>query len=167
MFASADEIASVALLVAGIAVLLRICWTDFFYLKIWNRDLLVLAGVTAAYLAVAWPDDLVLRLALGAILFTLSFVFWLFGSLGAGDVKLFGVVGCLIPPSQAILFVALILVFALAIILILRRADSLRYVPQLAGRRVLELAGTGRVPYGVPIALAGVALILTALPVHV
>jgi Flp pilus assembly protein protease CpaA len=167
MLASAGEIAATALLVVAVGILLRISWTDFFYLKIWNRDLLVLAGVAAAHLIVVSPDDLMLRLGLGGILFTLSFVFWLFGSLGAGDVKLFGVVGCLIPPSQAIPFVALILVFALAIILILRRADSLRYVPQLAGRRVLELAGTGRVPYGVPIALAGVALILTALPVHV
>ena len=154
---------TVGLAILAIGLLARICWTDFFYLKIWNRDLLALVAVTALFLLVAWPADLMLRLALGGILFTLSFVFWLFRALGAGDVKLFGIAGCLISSADALTFVVLILVFALAIIFLYRKTTYLRFVPQLAGRRVLELVDTGRIPYGVPISLATISLLARSL----
>lgn len=157
------EIAIIAATVAVVAALLRVCWTDFHDLKIWNRDLLVLAGLTAVYLLLSWPQDIALRLLLAAILFGLSFVFWLFRSLGAGDVKLFGIVGFLIPPEYALPFVVLILVFVLAIFLVYKKAAFLSYLPQIAGRRALKVAESGLIPYGVAISLAAiVVLIMTA-----
>jgi Flp pilus assembly protein protease CpaA len=153
------DIFAVGLAVLAIGLLARICWTDFFYLKIWNRDLMALLAVTALFLLVAWPADLMLRLALGGILFALSLVFWLSRALGAGDVKLFGIAGCLISAADALTFVVLIFVFALAIIFVYRKSTHLRFIPQLAGRRVLELVDTGRIPYGVPISLATMALL--------
>src|SRR5688572_23720205 len=136
---------------------------DFFYLKIPNRDLTALLGVAVAFLMVSWPPDLFLRLGFGSILFALGFVFWLLRALGAGDVKLFGIVGCLISSSDALAFVVLILVFALAIVFLYRKVEDLRFLPQFAGRRVLELVGTGRVPYGVPISLATISLLVPTL----
>jgi Flp pilus assembly protein protease CpaA len=157
------DILTVVLGVLAIGLLARICWTDFFYLKIRNRDLLALLAVTAVFLLVAWPADLMLRLALGGILFALSFLFWLSRALGAGDVKLFGIAGCLISSADALTFVVLILIFALAIIFLYRKTAYLRFVPQLAGRRVLELVDTGRIPYGVPISLATMSLLARSL----
>lgn len=156
----AEGVLTAALYLGVIGTLVRICWTDFFYLKIWNRDLTLLLGLTVTLLLVTWPGDLPLRLGLGAILFALSFVFWLLGKLGAGDVKLFGIVGFLISPQHAMLLLVLIMAFVLVFVVLYRNAQNLRFVPQLAGRRVLELVETGRIPYGVPIALATIALIL-------
>lgn len=163
MVGAAGEFASAAMLIASIGILLRICWTDFFYLKIWNLELLALTGVAALFLLFAAPDDLFLRLGLGTILFSLSFTFWLFGWLGAGDVKLLGIVGCLIPSDTAMSFAVLMLVYALALVMLYWRTGFLRYVPQLANRRLFELIDTGRVPYGVPISLAAVTLIASDL----
>ena len=157
MLEGASSVVALAALAGAALILLRICWTDFFHLKIWNRDLLALFGVTMAYLVVARPDDLGLRLGLAAILFSVSFVFWLLHTLGAGDVKLFAAAGLLIDPTDAFGFVVLILVFVAAILIVDRGTVVLRFVPQVAGRRVLELVDTGRVPYGVPIALATIA----------
>jgi Flp pilus assembly protein protease CpaA len=163
VLSSVVETMSTVLYLIAIVLLIRICWTDFFHLKIWNRDLLILLGVTAAFLLISWPDDLLLRLGLGAVFFALSFVFWLQKAVGAGDVKLFGLVGILIKPDQAILLLLLIMAFVLVIFVLYRKADHLRYIPQLAGRRVLELVETGRIPYGVPISLATISVMLSIL----
>jgi Flp pilus assembly protein protease CpaA len=161
--AGLTDVLTVGLAILAIGLLVRICWTDFFYLKIWNRDLFALLAVTAPFLLIAWPADLILRITLGGILFALSFLFWLSRSLGAGDVKLFGIAGCLISAADALTFVFLILVFALAIIFLYRRTGYLRFIPQVAGRRVLELVDTGRIPYGVPISLATITLLARSL----
>lgn len=157
---SVADLTSIALLGLAIAFLARICWTDFFYLKIWNRDLTTLLAITLLFLVVSWPADLLLRLAFSAIIFALGLVFWLLHALGAGDVKLFGIVGALIGSTDALIFVGLILLFALAMVAVFRKVEYLRLIPHLAGSRVVELASTGRMPYGVPISLATIALVL-------
>ena len=159
MHAPASTLASLAALLCVVGVMLRICWTDFFLLKIFNRDLLVLSAAILAYLLLRGIDDWFLRLFLAAVLFALSFAFWVFRTLGAGDVKLFGLTGLLIPPEQAVSFALLLLAFVAAMLLLLRKAEALRSIPWIAGRRAMELASTGRIPYGVPIALAGIVTV--------
>lgn len=147
-------------LLATLPVLAHICWTDFFHLKIYNRDVLVLLALAVAYLALARPDDVLLRIGLGALLFAVAFVFWLFGKAGAGDAKLLGVTGLLIPPEGALLFAILILVFTLGFHLLCSHAETIRFLPLTAGRRMMELLSARRLPYGVPIAFAAIALVV-------
>jgi prepilin peptidase CpaA len=157
------ELILTILRLAAIALLIRICWTDFRYFKIWNRDLLALCGVAAAFLLTSWPNDLGVRLALAMILFGLSFLFWIAAWLGAGDVKLLGIVGCLIAPEQAIPLVFLILAYSLVILLVFRKANVLGLAQLVADQRIREMAETGRIPYGVAISLSAITVILPGL----
>jgi prepilin peptidase CpaA len=144
---------------AAIGVLLRICWTDFYYLKIYNRDLGVLLAILVVFLVIVRPEAILLRLALGALLFAVGFAFWLWGKLGAGDAKLFGIVGCFIAPGQALLLMVLILGLSLAILIFYYKAAMLRFLPVMAGRRIVKLMEMRRVPYGVSISLATIILL--------
>jgi Flp pilus assembly protein protease CpaA len=148
----------VLILAAAAGLLLRICWTDFFSLKIRNRDLLILLGLVIFYLAWAQPQGLPLRIGFAAILFGLGFVFWLLGKLGAGDVKLFGVVGCLVPPDRLLPFTAMILVFSLSIYLLPMGVAFTRFLP-IASQRLEELRQLRRIPYGAAISLATIAVV--------
>jgi len=158
-----SALASICIVLVATGLLLRICWTDFFLMKIWNTDLLILLAFGIASLIITRPDDLGLRIGLAGLLFGLSFVFWIFKTLGAGDVKLFGVVGLLIEPQHLLVFVLLNMVFVALIHLGYQYASLLRFVPQIAGRRMLALAATGRIPYGVAISLSAIALLLHSL----
>jgi prepilin peptidase CpaA len=155
-------IAPLVLSAVAVAILLRVCWTDFFDLKIWNRDLFALLLVTGLMLIIVWPWDILLRLGFGATLFCLGLIFWMLRWMGAGDVKLLGTVGCLVDSEHLFMFVLLNLIFATGMVVFLRKAETLRLIPHLAGRRAVELAAGGRVPFGIPIALSAIAVLVVS-----
>ena len=84
------NVVEILLLLAAAAMLARVGWTDFMTLKIQNRDVLIILGIGLAYSALFHFSDLPYRAALAAFLFAVPFIFWLFKTVGAGDVKLMG-----------------------------------------------------------------------------
>lgn len=143
---------------AAFAVLAR---HDFYHLRIRNAAVLALIGL---YLAFAWSLGwATLRgdLVAGGVLFALGTLFWLLGMTGAGDAKAALPLGLFCGlPGLSIYAIALLI--GSALLLVMLKLSAKRAAPaSKAGRRLHEIAKTGRVPYGVPMfAAAGVTLAL-------
>lgn len=137
----------------------RVGWTDFMTLKIHNRDVLIILGIGLAYSALFHFSDLPYRAALAAFLFAVPLVFWLFKTIGAGDVKLMGSVGFIVGLDNALLFVFGVFLVSLLMLLLLRFSVHLTLVPSAILQRFMAFLDQRRVPYGVPIAVAAIAVI--------
>lgn len=155
--------AEVLLSAASVAVLVRVCWTDFDRLKIYNRDVVTLLVLFVLLLFVAQPSDSGLRVGLGFILFMIGMVFWMAGRLGAGDVKLLGVSGLAVPAGNATLYTAVLLGCTLLLLASYRLREYISFVLPSVGSRLGELADSRRVPYGIPIGAATVLVLLEPL----
>ena len=153
------EIVEILLLLAAAGMFARVGWTDFMTLKIHNRDVLIILGIGVAYSALFHFSELPLRAALAAFLFAVPFVFWLFKTIGAGDVKLMGTVGFIAGLDNALLFVVGVFVVSLLMLLLLKISVQLTLVPSAMLQRFMAFLDQRRVPYGVPIAVAAIAVI--------
>lgn len=148
--------------VLGAGLLARIAWLDFTTQKISNRDVLLLLCLGIGSLLLlslqsrSWWD-MGLSAVAGLLLFLALFPFWLLRKIGAGDVKLLAVVPLLTSGSGLSVFSVLLLVFALATALIVKRPLLL---PQGAFRLYVEhMDRKGIVPFGVPISAAAICTI--------
>ncbi|MER9308748.1 prepilin peptidase [Mesorhizobium australicum] len=148
--------------VLAAGLLARIAWLDFSTQKISNRDVLLLLCLGIGSLLLlslqsrSWWD-MGLSAVAGVLLFLALFPFWLLRKIGAGDVKLLAVVPLLTSGSGLSVFSVLLLVFALATALIVKRPLLL---PQGAFRLYVEHMGRkGIVPFGVPISAAAICTI--------
>lgn len=153
-------------LIAAIACLLVIGWRDFVTLKISNKIVLVLLGLYLAYAAVrffsgqadvpALIDDLIA----GAVLFGLTFVFWLLGKIGAGDVKLYLPVGLFVGLNGLLPYAVFLAVTSIAILVVIKAGGRIAKGQTLIGQRLIELRKSGRVPYGVPMGLSAIGVMI-------
>lgn len=153
-------------LIAAIACLLYIGWRDFVTLKISNKIVGVLLALYVCYTALRFfggtldRGAVVDELLAGAILFGLTFVFWLLGKIGAGDVKLYLPVGLFIGLNGLLPYAVFLAVFSILALLVIKVGG--RFLPgkTFFGARLKELRGLGKVPYGVPMGLAAVAVMI-------
>lgn len=148
-----------------IGFLALIAWRDFLTFRIKNRDVLILSGLVAGLLLLRGIETslpaLLPDLLAGILLFSLGFLMWLIGAMGAGDVKLYLPLGVLIGWALLPVYVVFLLV---ASVLMLVAVWLGRRFPSDRGRfraRLTEISRTKAVPYAVPMALGA---ILTLLP---
>lgn len=148
-----------------IGFLALIAWRDFLTFRIKNRDVLILSGLVAGLLLLrgieASLPALLPDLLAGILLFSLGFLMWLIGAMGAGDVKLYLPLGVLIGWALLPVYVVFLLV---ASVLMLVAVWLGRLFPSDRGRfraRLTEISRTKAVPYAVPMVLGA---ILTLLP---
>ena len=153
------DVVEILLLLAAAGMFARVGWTDFMTLKIQNRDVLIILGIGVAYSALFHFSDLPYRAALAAFLFSVPFVFWLFKTIGAGDVKLMGSVGFIVGLDNVLLFVVGVLLVSLVMLLLLRISVQFTLVSSALLQQIMAFLDQRRVPYGVPIAVAAIAVI--------
>jgi prepilin peptidase CpaA len=145
--------------VAMIAVLAQVIYSDFFHYRIGNRSVLAILAAWAIVAASYRFAHVQFDLLIAAILFAFAFGFWVFRMIGAGDVKLLGACGLVVGFADAATFAVLILGFSIVFIAILRILTKVLLLPVAVGARVIEIAETKKIPYGVPIALAAICII--------
>ena len=95
-----------------------------------------------------WPD-VTLHLAAGAAVFTLLAAAFYAGMMGGGDVKLAAALALWFPPASTIKFLVLMSI-----------AGGILTVAVLAWHRAKRREGRPEVPYGVAIALGGLAILV-------
>ena len=144
---------------ASVPLMVGVAWHDAKHYKIRNSVVLTLL---ALYLVVAgisgfdsWRGDLIA----GAVLFSVGFVMWLLRSLGAGDAKLMFPLGMLLGFDGLLPFAVLLMVFSVLLylgIVISRVLGARRGI----GGWMAEMKTTGKVPYGVLLAIASVPVLL-------
>ncbi len=136
-------------------------WSDASTFKIPNMVSVILVAAFPAF-ALLQLDGLATAHHLGValIVFVVAFVFYALAWMGAGDVKLMSAVSLWIGPGIILEFVVLMAMSGAGIaigILVLRK-----YVPVWRGwighwpivGRLLDIAESGKVPYGIPIGIA-------------
>ncbi|MCR4264843.1 prepilin peptidase [Nitratireductor sp. ZSWI3] len=149
--------ALVILRVLVVAVLLRIAWSDLKLQKIANRDVLLLAAGGLGILCVSalqrdeWMS-LLGPVATSFVLFVVLLVFWLIGTLGAGDVKLMAAVPLVTGNDHLLPFALFLLVFVLATVFLIR--NPLLLPEKMVEKYIAVLDRKGIVPFGVPISMA-------------
>ncbi|CAM5319273.1 hypothetical protein ATER59S_00996 [Aquamicrobium terrae] len=146
-------------LVEMTVVLGAIAWQDYSRLKIPNELTLLTLGVVATFwtcgaIPIGWID-----LIFAIALFVMSICFWLAGKVGAGDVKLLGVVALPVGIAGGMPFAISLCALALA------TAGGYRWMMMFGYRhprlwRWAELAERKQVPYGVLISLATIIALL-------
>jgi prepilin peptidase CpaA len=153
----------VVLRAVAILLLGRVGVTDFFSRKIANIHLLQLLALA---LAIQVADSEMTRgvesamysLLVGAALFVALFVFWLAGKVGAGDVKLLGIVPLLVGEKGMWAFMISFMIATYATYFVTKYPIVL---PERWFRRhIEEMAKMGRVPFGVPITAAAIVATL-------
>ncbi|MGB8273904.1 MAG: prepilin peptidase [Alphaproteobacteria bacterium] len=137
--------------------------SDYRTYAIPNRVSLAIAGlypahVLAAPFAVEWQGALVM----GAVIVAAGFLLFRFGIVGGGDVKLLAATSLWAGPANVLSFLLGTAVFGL--ILTLLTLSHLRYMrPWPAGAMAADEAAALKlrqsVPYGIAIALGGIAIV--------
>lgn len=149
----------------SVLMLARIGVTDFLTQQIRNEHMRQLFAVALAILVLSFVvsgDSMAvwLTVASSAALFILLLIFWLLGKLGAGDVKLMATIPLLVGMPGSVPFVVALLVFTFL-------TYGVSKFPNLLPERwfrayIQNLAKSGRVPFGVPIAAAAIVAMLAA-----
>ncbi len=136
---------------------------DFRAMRIANWISVLIAAGFALFAATHWQMlNFSMHLLIAAVLFAITYGFWLLGWLGGGDVKLITAVGLWLGPVYAFPFIVMLAVSSSLLsigLLIVRRwaagRDMSGYSPSM--QRIAGIAGTGACPYGIPICLAAFA----------
>ena len=162
------ELASIVAKAGSIIVLAYIASSDFTTQKIRNEQLLYLLAGAAILILARYEQgrdvqSLLVSAAIAAVLFAVLFVFWLLGKVGAGDVKLLGIVPLIVGVEGSLTFMAGLLVLTFITYFVMKFPIL---VPQPWLRTyVTGLGKTGRVPFGVPISIAAVIALLVPLSI--
>lgn len=148
-----DGLLGVAL--CGLAALAVI---DFWTLKIRNPHVLAMLALALAVLALRGTGSVLPDTAAGLVLFALGFLFWLLGMMGAGDAKLYLPLGILIGWQGLVAFAVLLLPASVLVLAVLKTGPS--WLPEGPVRARIDTLAQGRkVPYAIPMALAGMGAI--------
>lgn len=141
--------------------LLAVAREDFQTFRIRNKRIVVLIGL---YLLLAIFDqfsDIKSSIAAAAFLFSMGFAFWCLGLMGAGDVKLYLVVGLLTGWENLLFYVLWLIVFSLMLLILLKAPVPKAFQHIGFWSRVMEIKETKHAPYGVPISLATIVVLLS------
>ncbi|CAN7360232.1 prepilin peptidase [Mesorhizobium amorphae] len=155
-------VASLLLKALAIPLLARVAWVDFTTQKISNSNVLLLLCLgLGSLLLLAVPSgswwDMGLSALAGLLLFVVLFPFWVMRKVGAGDVKLMAVMPFLVGGTGLVVFSALLLVFALVSVLLVKNPFVL---PAGAFRLYVQhMDQKGVIPFGVPISAAAIGAI--------
>jgi Flp pilus assembly protein protease CpaA len=99
--------------------------------------------------------------AIGAALLVVTFTLWLTTrAIGAGDVKLIAITGVIVGAKDALFFAALLLFFSVIYVALVAILRKLQWMPIVFSNRLVEIVQANRVPYGVPIGLAAVTIVV-------
>jgi len=147
-------------LFAAIVMFLYIAWQDFMTLRIRNVHVGILTGFYALFALASGFDQLVGDLSAGALLFGISFVFWLFRAIGAGDVKLYFPLGLFVGFDGLMPYAVFLMVFSLIILALIKIWGRFSKGRTLLGRRFAEIRAGGNVPYGVPMGLSAILVMV-------
>jgi prepilin peptidase CpaA len=138
-------------------------YTDFRFLKIRNGTVLaILATALIGALLVGLPA-LASSILVGLALFAITLPFWLISGkvVGAGDVKLLAVTGVVAGLSQVFLFAVYLIMYSLVLIVLTFYLRNILLLPLGLSERLTHFASQNRVPYGVPIALSAITMIIS------
>ncbi|MEM9973166.1 MAG: prepilin peptidase [Pseudomonadota bacterium] len=147
-------------LCAAIIVMLIIGWRDFASLRISNTSVLVLLGLYGAFAATKGFEGILNDIIAGAVLFGVTFIFWLFRAIGAGDVKLYLPLGFFVGLDNLAPFALALTAASLLLLVLIKIGGRLASGTSYFGRRLKELRASGKVPYGVPMGLGAIAVIV-------
>jgi prepilin peptidase CpaA len=147
----------------AVLMLARIAVSDFRTLKIRNEHVGQLFVTALAIMLVTFLSNgdsraAGMALLVSGVLLVLLVVFWLLGKVGAGDVKLMVTIPILVGYSGSIPFV--IAFFAFSILTYLVAKFPMLLPDRWFRAYISSLAKSGRVPFGVPIAAAGILALL-------
>ena len=124
------------------------------------KFLIVFTVLTLAFVRSQELRPVLIAFAMAAIMFLVLLGFWLFGKVGAGDVKLLGIVPLLVGAAGSGPFVVALLLFSVLAAVVMKFPVLL---PERMFRSYVEgLSRTGRVPFGVPISFAAILGLLFA-----
>lgn len=139
---------------AILGLLLYICVDDFNRLIIENWAVVILLGLYLIWSGVQGFPQLWTDLFIGAMFFMIAFLMWIFRAMGAGDVKLYFVLGLLLGMQWAALFVPFLLLVSVLFWVGLRLTPPRDHRHGYILRRINDLKADGVVPYGVVLSLA-------------
>ena len=140
-------------LALAVPVLVWIAWTDFRYMRIRNRAVLVAVAIFAVTAPFIGLEEAGWRLLAAAIVFGTGIVLFALRVLGGGDVKMAGALMLLVPTGTYTLFGY---VFSAATLLAILLILGLRAVPGLRRSGPVSLRARGTLPMGVAFGLCGV-----------
>lgn len=147
------------LTVGLIVVYSHVLYTDFTRFKITNATILSLLAIGCAAKFVIGSSTILPDLITAGLLFALTFVFWLARALGAGDVKLLTVSGFIIGSGNILEFAVYILAFSFLLLVAAAFSGFLLFLPTVVNQQLVAIIQKGKVPYGVPISLAAIAIL--------
>lgn len=150
-------------LALAVPILLWIAWTDFRYMRIRNRAVLLAVGLFCVTAPLVGLPEVGLRLFAATVVFLTGLALFAAGLLGGGDVKMAAALLLLIPSGTYTLFASL---FSVALLIAILFVVGLRAVPALRRSGPVSLRARGTVPMGLAFALVGVLHLgaLAALP---
>jgi prepilin peptidase CpaA len=156
------------MLAAAAGIALIAAWNDATTLRIPNWISLSLVGLFVVFAVLARMPlvDVVLHLAVGAIVLVIGMVLFAWNKFGAGDVKLLAAVSLWLGWPMLIpgLFVITLFGGLLALVLLIARQFGVAAWFEGHGYHSVVLEKGRGVPYGVAIAAGFVFLIFTPLP---
>lgn len=141
--------------------LIVIAWEDFKTFRIRNRNIAVLIVMYLILEAFDQFSGFKGDLAAAILLFSVGFVFWTFGLMGAGDVKIYLVVGLLTGWADMLYFVFWLMIFSLILMAFIVSPLPQAIQSTSFGRRLKEIKSKRNAPYGVAIAFAMIAVLLS------
>lgn len=147
-------------LFAAIVLFLYIGWRDFQTLRIRNVHVGALIAIFALYSLSRGFEGIADAALAGAILFGISFVFWLFRAIGAGDVKLYLPLGLFVGFNGMMPYAVFLTLFSLVLLAIIKIGGRFSKGRTRFGQRLQELRAGGKVPYGVPMGLSAVCVMV-------
>nr|WP_281403174.1 A24 family peptidase [Sulfitobacter aestuariivivens] len=144
---------------AAVVVLAHIVRVDFDTMKVRNRAVLVLLALYGLWTALNGFQSLATDIGAGVLLFMIALVMWLVGAMGAGDVKLYAVLGMFIGFAHLGLYVILLVIVSVVFVVFLRISARMQGSGQIVSR-MRDFNSSGKAPYAVPMGLAAIPAIV-------
>ncbi|MDT8327017.1 MAG: hypothetical protein RQ750_06485 [Roseovarius sp.] len=155
-------------LIVGLVAIAGFCHVarlDFLTLKIRNTAVLALCGLYVLWAAAGGFQSLRLDLVAGGLLFLIGLVMWFARLMGAGDVKLYFPLGLFIGFDLLGWYAILLLVASVLFMAALALAGRSRAGSGIVAR-LRDLRETRKLPYAVPMVMAGAPVIVMRLVGH-
>ncbi|MBE0454148.1 prepilin peptidase [Roseovarius autotrophicus] len=152
-------------LIAGLVAVAGFCHVaqvDFRTLKIRNASVLALCGLYVLWAAAGGFRTLGPDLIAGGLLFLIGLVMWFARMMGAGDVKLYFPLGLFIGFELLAWYAVLLLVASVLFVAALALAGRSKATSGIMAR-LKAIRETRKLPYAVPMVMAGAPVIVMRL----